>query len=210
MKELEPISCIGLTLKCLGEGFKAAGQEKTWEKIFAKLAVNNNFYGTDLQTMLRDLGWKTMYWNPDPSQNATWDAEDIRLNPLKQVPSKPKKIWMAVWGGHTLRYADVQKIGKYYGIPIDDKSTLVGFKRTQPAAFKAHPFFVGTAHAGYHVFPGRHGQIIEAHSMRELNAFDNLEVSEFNPLGTGGGPRWTKSEKYRSGVIAVPPTRTGI
>jgi hypothetical protein len=35
-------------------------------------------------------------------------------------------------------------------------------------------------------------------------ARDNIEVSAFNPLATGGGPRWTRSEKYRSGLIAVP------
>ena len=40
--------------------------------------------------------------------------------------------------------------------------------------------------------------------MREMIARDNIEVSQFNPLATGGGPRWTASERYRSGVIAVP------
>ncbi|MES2964953.1 MAG: hypothetical protein V4760_13770 [Bdellovibrionota bacterium] len=201
VKELEPISCIGLTVKCLGDGFAAAGQSQTWAKIHAKLAVNNNFYGTDLQTMLRDLGWTSMYWNPDPSQNAKWDEEDKRLNPLK-----PGKVWNPVWGGHAYRMALVKRKSDYYGIRIDDQMTLVDFKKTMPQAFKQHPFFVGTAHAGYHVFPGRHGEIIEAHSMRALNAFDNLEVSNFNPLATGGGPKWTSSEKYRSGVIVVPPT----
>jgi hypothetical protein len=63
---------------------------------------------------------------------------------------------------------------------------------------------VGIAHAGYHVFPGRKGDVIEAHSMRNIAARDNIEFSEFNPLATGGGPRWTNSEKYRSGLIVVP------
>ena len=42
-------------------------------------------------------------------------------------------------------------------------------------------------------------------SARELTSIDNLEDSLFNPLEKGGGPRWTISEKYRSGLIAVPP-----
>lgn len=199
--ELEPISCIGLTLRCLGQGFEAAGMDSTWRKIHAKLAEGQKFYGTDLQKMLRELGWKVLYWNPDPAQNAAWDAEDRQLNPLK-----PGAVWNPVWGGHAYRLAMLQRDGTYYGVAVDDAVTLVGYKTTIPESFRRAPFFVGTAHAGYHVFPGQFGQIIEAHSMRNLDAFDNLEISPFNPLAPGGGPRWTRTEKYRSGLIAVPPT----
>lgn len=200
--ELEGISCIGLTLRCLGEGFEAAGMESTWQKIYDRLAIDQKFYGTDLQSMLRELGWKVQYWNPDPSKNAKWDDEDKALNPLK-----PGKDWNPVWGGHAYRYLMVMRKGEYYGVRVDDATSLVGFGDKAPPALKSAPFFVGTAHAGYHVFPGFNGRVIEAHSMRNLNAFDNLEVSMFNPLGTGGGPRWTRIEKYRSGLIVVPPTR---
>ncbi len=81
--ELKPISCIGLTVRCLGEGFAAAGQSATWSKIYAELRVDNKLYGTDLQKMLHQLGWKTLYWNPDPTQNAKWDLEDQTLSPLQ-------------------------------------------------------------------------------------------------------------------------------
>ncbi|CAN5724706.1 hypothetical protein BH20VER1_BH20VER1_25590 [soil metagenome] len=74
-----------------------------------------------------------------------------------------------------------------------------------PAAFRSAPFFVGTAHTGYHVFPGFEGSIIDAHSTRALTSVNNLEKSQFNPLASGGGPRWTPTEKYRSGLIATPP-----
>ena len=63
---------------------------------------------------------------------------------------------------------------------------------------------MGFAHIGYHVFLGFHGRVIEAHSVRDLFAMDNMENTEFNPLA-GGGPKSTKSEIYRSGLIAVPP-----
>ena len=53
-------------------------------------------------------------------------------------------------------------------------------------------------------FPGLAGKVVEAHSMRTMIAKDNIEVAPFNPLATGGAPRWTSSEKYRSGLIAVP------
>lgn len=202
--ELTPTSCVGLTMTCLEKGFAAAGQQSTWNKIYAQLKVENKFYGTDLQVMLRGLGWKIVYWNPDPRQNAAWDAEDQALNPLK-----PGKTWNPVWGGHAYNYAQVTRKSIYsgYSIPVDDAQTLVGYGTKLPESFKQIPFFVGTAHSGYHVFPGFFGTVIEAHSMRELNSFDNLETAPFNPLAPGGGPRWTRIEKYRSGIVAVPPKR---
>jgi hypothetical protein len=198
--ELVPTSCVGLTMKCLSEGFAATGTKATWDKIYKELAVGQKFDGTDLQRMLQQLGWKVLYWNPDPTSNARWDAEDLALNPLK-----PGAVWNPVWGGHAYRYNQVLKKGTYYDVKVDDAKTLVGFKDAQPLAFKKAPFFIGTAHAGYHVFPGSFGTIIEAHSMRNLNSIDNLETSPFNPLATGGGPRWTKTERYRSGIMAIPP-----
>jgi hypothetical protein len=180
-------------------GFNATGMSNTWKKINTQLKIDQKFYGTDLQIMLQQLGWKIYYWNPDPSKNAEWDAQDQALNPLK-----PGRKWMPVWGGHALRYASVKNKGIYYDARVDNSTKLVGFKKTQPSSFASVPIFVGIAHAGYHVFPGRRGDVIEAHSMRQMIAKDNIEVAPFNPLGKGGAPRWTNSEKYRSGLIAVP------
>jgi len=192
-------ACILLAMQAMERGFNATGMPNTWKKIHGQLKIGQKFYGTDLQIMLQQLGWKIYYWNPDPSKNALWDADDQKLNPLK-----PGRKWMPVWGGHALRYASVKNKGTYYDANVDNSTALVGFKKTQPAAFRNVPIFVGIAHAGYHVFPGRRGDVIEAHSMRKMNAADNIEVAPFNPLGTGGAPRWTNSEKYRSGLIAVP------
>lgn len=211
--ELEATSCIGLATDCLGEGFEKAGMAETWSKIFKWLGRKGPdgsplFYGTDLQKALVDLGWKSLYWNPDISQNEIWDVMEKDLNPLQEG-----KVWNPVWGGHVLRWLEVQRKKKYYEIPIQDIRTLVNFGISQPAEFKRVPFFLGTAHSGYHVFPGFNGKVIEAHSMRELNSRENLEVGEFNPLnqpqngivGGSGAPRWTRTEHYRSGVMVVPP-----
>jgi hypothetical protein len=192
-------ACILLAMQALERGFAAAGTPNTWRKIVNVLKIDQKFYGTDLQIMLQQLGWKLYYWNPDPSQNAAWDAEDQQL-----VPLRAGRRWMPVWGGHALRYASVQNNDTYYDAKVDNKTKLVGFKSMQPAAFRTVKFFVGIAHAGYHVFPGRDGDVVEAHSMRDLSARDNIEVAPFNPLKSGGAPRWTRTEKYRSGVIAVP------
>ena len=192
-------ACVVLAMQACERGFNVTGMPNTWKKINTQLRIDEKLYGTDLQIMLQQLGWKLYYWNPDPSQNAAWDAEDQRINPLKAG-----RKWMPVWGGHALRYSSAVNKGAYFDAKIDNAATLVGFKKAQPAAFKTVPFFVGIAHAGYHVFPGRRGDVVEAHSMREMTAKDNIEVAQFNPLNTGGAPRWTNSEKYRSGVIAVP------
>ena len=196
--QLEGISCVGLAMKCLKQGFTSIGLATTWDKI--EKVLGKDKLGTVLQKNLIALGWKSYYWNPDPSMNEIWDAEDRRLNPLK-----PGKEWMSVWGGHAPRYEHAKK-GFYYerSLLVHDAVSLVGYKDVQPAFFKQIPFFVGIAHAGYHVFPGRNGQVIEAHSKRDLDAFDNLEYSEFNPLKVGGGPRWTPTELYRSGVVVTP------
>lgn len=197
-QQLKGTACITLTLQCLEKGFQAAGQDQLFKKIDQALKPND-YLGTELQSILQMLGWRIYYWNPDPSQNAIWDAEDRRLNPLKDG-----KKWMSVWGGHSAHYNSVQKGSSYYGIEVDNKSALVGFKNQAPTFIKSVPFFIGTAHVGYHVFPGFYGQVIEAHSTRHISARDNLETAEFNPLN-GGGPKWTKTEKYRSGIIAIPP-----
>jgi hypothetical protein len=192
-------ACILLAMQACEHGFSATGMANTWKKINTQLRIDDKLYGTDLQIMLQQLGWKLYYWNPDPSRNAEWDAEDQTINPLKAG-----RKWMPVWGGHALRHASAINKASYYDASVDDVIKLVGFRETPPAAFRNVPVFVGIAHAGYHVFPGRRGDVIEAHSMRQMIAKDNIEIAPFNPLAKGGAPRWTSSEKYRSGIIAVP------
>lgn len=200
--ELEPTACISMALKCLKQGFVAAGTGATYDKIHAYLMIDQKVYGTDLQIMLQQLGWKILYFNPDPKMNTAWDEEDKRI-----FPAPAGKNYNPAWGSHAYNYASVIKKGIYYHTKVDDAKTLVGFGTAVPAAFTKLPFFVGIAHSGYHVFPGYQGRVIEAHSTRSLDSFANLEVSMFNPIHPDGGPRWTKVEHYRSGLIAVPPAK---
>lgn len=190
--QLKPTSCIGLNLEALGAGFNAPGDPElaaAWRKIQV-FARANALDGCALLHALQKLGWRILYWNPSPADNERWDREDgTRLSR----------------GWHAYRFLTVMKYGTYYFNKVDDKSLLVGFGTTVPAEFRNVPFFVGVAHTGYHVFPGFAGDIIEAHSTRRLDSIDNLEKSAFNPLKTGGGPRWTTTEKYRSGLVGIPP-----
>ncbi len=104
-------------------------------------------------------------------------------------------------GRHSTWYSGVVSSSRYYGVYVDDRTTLVGFGTDVPSRFKSVPFFVGTAHAGYHVFPGMRGRVIEGHSMRAITDYYTIESAEFNPIKKGGAP----AGEYRSGLIAVPP-----
>jgi len=190
--QLQPTSCVGLSLQGLGAGVRAAGDpvlDGAWRKIQAFTRANDQD-GSAMIHALQKLGWRVHFWNPAPQDNARWDAEE------RNWPSK---------GWHAYRYGTVMNRGNYYYNRVDDKSLLVGFGTRVPAAFRSAPFFVAVAHTGYHVFLGFDGEVIEAHSTRLLSSVNNLERSPFNPLGPGGAPRWTPREKYRSGLIALPP-----
>lgn len=190
--QLQPTSCIGLSLNALSAGFRSPGDanlESALQKIL-RFARANALDGSAVLLALQKLGWRVCFWNPSPQDNAAWDAEE--------------RNW-ASKGWHAFRYSTVNNRGNYYFNKVDDKSLLVGFGTNVPGAFRSAPFFIGVAHTGYHVFPGFEGGIIEAHSTRLLSSVNNLEKSPFNPLGNGGGPRWTPTEKYRSGLIALPP-----
>lgn len=190
------ISCVDLALTCLREGFEEAGLMDQWRKVRSFVPDK---IGNRLQHALQALGWKILYWNPDPSKNADWDLDDRTV-----APNNP----LNVWGNHAIHYNSVMRRNRYLYNYVDDKTSLVGFRTEAPEIMEDIAFAVGTAHAGYHVFPVSYGDAIEAHSTRSLFSKDNLEYSPFNPLANGGGPRWTRTEKYRSGLIAVPPAQT--
>ena len=190
--QLQPTSCIGLSLDALGAGFRAprdARLENAWKKIHAYTKAND-LDGSALLDALQKLGWEIVYWNPSPENNAKWDLED--------GDRKSK-------GSHAYWYSRVMNHGTYYWNKVDDKSLLVGFGTKVPNEFRRVDFFVGVAHAGYHVFPGFVGDVIEAHSTRQLDSIDNLEQNPFNPLAKGGAPRWTQTDRYRSGIVGIPP-----
>lgn len=214
LNELEGTSCIGLTRKCLLQAVNATESpvlKQAWARVDRNL-VQHQLSGMILIEHLQKFGWKVLYWNPAPQNNKKWDAEEPRLIAGKPVSwnsgvlnAAGQFTYHPSWGMHEARYQSVIRNNLYYNIRVDDKTTLVGFGTRQPEVFRQVPFFVATAHAGYHMFPGFDGQVIEAHSMRRLDSFDNMEVGEFNPLALGGSPKWTNIEKYRSGLVAIPP-----
>lgn len=189
LSQMEPISCVELALNCLGEGFKSAGQADLWARLRA-FTIQHDVDGTALQHGLQQLGWKILYWNPDVRMNREWDYNERRHN-----PSNSDRFW-----GYHEEYWRSARSGSYLYNRVDDVRQLVNFGESVPAFLKPIPFFVGTAHGGYHVFPGTFGQVVEAHSTRRITDPKSLESEPFNPLAgeapTGG--------MYHSGLIAVP------
>lgn len=191
LSEITGTSCVGLTLKCLERGFKAANQEETFKKL-KKFVFANDVDGTALQYGLSRLGWKTLYWNPDPSKNSTWDFQEKMYDPFN---------FKHIRGFHQDNYYSAINKKRYYMNNVDDVTSLVGFDNSEPAILKSVPFFIGTAHMGYHVFPGAYGIVIEGHSSRAITDESTIESAPFNPLDSNGAPKG----RYRSGMISVPP-----
>ncbi len=191
LSEIKATSCVGLALKCLEKGFNVTNQQDVYKKL--KLFVTaNGVDGSSLQHGLQKLGWKNLYWNPNPSKNKTWDLQEKLADP------RNKKHFR---GFHEDNFIAVTNKNRYYLNLIDDKKSLVDFGNTEPAILRNIPFFIGTAHMGYHVFPGSYGDVIEAHSTRAITDKNTVESAPFNPLDDQGAP----SGRYRSGVITFPP-----
>lgn len=191
LDQMSPTSCIGIALKCLKKGFNDAGQSAVWDRIAAYTRLNGED-GTALQNGLQGLGWKILYWNPITRVNELLDRREKEKDPDNHLH---------MWGYHAYRTYTVKNFGMYLYNKVDDGTTLVDFEDRVPTSFLRVPFYIGTAHGGYHVFPGHYGWVIEGHSMRSIDDPNTIEDSEFNPNKIGGGPHG----QYFSGIIAVPP-----
>ena len=158
----------------------------TWKKV-DRFTVANGVGGTAMQFALQKLGWRVLYWNPTSSESVMrrWDDDDFARNgenasgtnvvtwQSERTNSRGQHIYNPVWGSHLYRFKTVMNRDKYYLNPVDDKRSLVGFGDSEPRVLARVPFFVGIAHAGYHVFPGSYGTVIEAHSTRDIRSIDN-------------------------------------
>ncbi len=219
----KPMSCIGLTRKCLAEGFDSVDNsiiKNIWNKIDSNLK-DSDMGGMNLIKNLQKLGWKVLYWNPDPSQNSEWDQLNVKnwvtpeyLPRMKVVnfdtgapiPNKPGQYYYySAWGMHESHYKNIMNKNRYFDVRVDDKNLLVNTKNVTPLVLQKAPYYIGTAHVGYHVFSGYNGQIYEGHSERSLTGGTNLEHGYYNPATKGGSPKSTLYEQYRSGIIVVPP-----
>jgi hypothetical protein len=190
---LQPTSCIGLTNKCLREGFEEAGQGELWKKLHAYVKANG-VAGDALLDGLQKLGWKIYFWAPDASRLPQFDLEE-----RQNYPGNPR----GAWGQHVQSYAAVTARSRYFRNTVDDVTSLVNFGATTPDLIRRAPLFVGIAHLGYHVFTGSRGQIVEGHSARPLSDNNTVETDAFNPLAENGGPH---GGPYRSGIVALPPS----
>jgi len=204
MAKLKPVSCVNMTLDCLGIGFKSARQEHLWKKIKA-FTLANDQDGSSLQLGLQRLGWKVLYWNPDTTKAAEWDQEERARDKKIRQGNEPENQFR-FFGWHAERLRGVRKKMHYYFNPVDDATSLTDYGTTVPAKFTRVPFFVGNVHTGFHIFPGKFGYVIEAHNRSRPTNRRTIEAGNFDPSHPrephpNGGAYGT----YRSGLIAVPP-----
>ena len=191
LSEMKTTSCIGYITKCMGKAFAKSGQQSTWSKIYKYLG-QNDYDASTLFESLQKLGWKIYYWNPDISKTADWDKRDKEMRPTNRG---------YFWGYHKMYLSSVQKNKKYYFNKVDDIFTLTNFGSTTPQFLKDKKFYMLIAHLGFHVTAGSHGNVIEAHAVRQITDPRTVEKSEFNPL-KGLGP---SEGAYRSGIFILPP-----
>lgn len=188
--QLQSMSCVGYVMKCLNKGFTAAGQQDLWLRI-KKYTQDNGVSGLALQDALQKLGWKVLFWLPDERRNEVrriYEEREDRHNTYR------------FWGYHAERLAQVRNHKMYLDNHVDDGTTLVNFGPHTPAFLMGVPFFVGTAHGGYHVFQGAKGYVLEEHAMVEITDPKSVDKSLFNPMESGGP---TEGMLF-SGLIAVP------
>ncbi|MEM7600575.1 MAG: hypothetical protein AAF357_04075, partial [Verrucomicrobiota bacterium] len=178
-------SCVGFVLECLETGFfsiEGADRENAialWEKIDNFVRNDWKSDGNALVYALSLLGWKIYYWNPNTSREPLKNESDFN--------------------------EAMQKSEYHGGITIGDNTSLVNFGRNPGDRFEKFPFYVGSAHEGYHVFSGYGGKVTEAHSgLIEPFVKDQertVETGSFNPFVEKGSPR----SQLFSGLLAVPP-----
>lgn len=211
LDEIKPISCVNMTLDCLERSFKKTGQMSAWVKVKDFTAANNQ-YGNALQFALQKLGWKILYWNPDTSKVAEWDHQERERDKKIREGDEPENQF-GFYGWHADRLRQVREKKQYYFNPVDDGTSLVDFGASPPRKFLQLPFFVGTAHTGFHVFPGYKGIVVEGHNRARITDRRTVESAPFDPLGQipteNGKPRFSPNGGlygvYRSGLIAAPP-----
>lgn len=176
-----PVSCVGVALKCLEKGFVESDLEEIWTKVH-KFRCANRTRGIAVQHALRQLGWKTLYWNNG----------DLPKNNLKEV------------GNNDYSYGILN-------LAVDDENGFPNTKTTVPQSLKSIPFGFGTAEDGYHVFiasTDSNGQFVtiegsvgnEPVKLADVESEAPSGAFYQNPIGKLG-----VMNDYTDGIIAIPP-----
>jgi hypothetical protein len=173
--------CTDYVLKVLGNTFRAQGQGTAWNSVYtaAQAGSGEKFKGIELlKALQQQLGWKAVFWGPDPR------------NPADSLSEHPDA------------YRKVRETGTYYGVTVDTDKSVVEYRRTNPAQpvktaqlekLRKVPFGVIAAKGGYHMTVLINGIVYEAH-WEALPTDPN--VIQATPLDTW--PDW------QSGVIVMP------
>jgi len=194
-----PIHCTNFITRVLAFAYAQIGEEKFARRIGAQTD------GKDIAQILCGDGhkWTPWYWNPD-------------VNHPSGGPDKDKYL------ENTLRYIELTRNGKYYGVPIQPAQWAINFRPRKKGTkefrvvdnYKSSgiiteetpvdrqkfnelikfPFAVGICFSGWHLFLLHRKYIYEAH-WRETTPRDVVDTTRFYDFA------W----KWGSGMVLVPP-----
>jgi hypothetical protein len=175
-EKMIPVSCVGVALKCLEQGFVKSGLGDIWTKIH-KFRCANQSRGSAIQYALWKLGWKTVYWN----------SGDQEVGNLKFKSGLPTYGLLDV----PVDFPDTSKT-----VPTELKSIQFGFGAAEDGF---HVFIATTNGDGEFVtIEGSRGAgpvLVE-----DVVSGEAYAAYYQNPPGTSG-----VMADYVDGIIAIPP-----
>jgi hypothetical protein len=177
--------CTILVLDVLEQAFTAQGKAADWKKAKAKALElaktrGGGISGIDIQqALVSELGWKGIFWAPDPSFHYTSEADKSE---------------------HAVAYKKARESGTYYGLPVEQ--SVVNYapregsgttkETSQLQNLQAIPFGVLSARGARHMALIVRGTVYEVH-WNETS--DKPNVIEGTVL-----EKWA----WLSGAIVVP------
>lgn len=179
-EKMIPVSCVGVALKCLEDGFVKSGLGDIWTKIH-KFRCANQSRGSAIQHALWKLGWETVYWNNGEQETGrlkvssgkyTYGILDVNVDFPEEFPDTSKPV------------------------PSGLDNVQFGFGAAEDGF---HVFIATTNDAGEFVtIEGSRGAgpvLVE-----DIASGESYAAYYQNPPGTSG-----VMTNYTDGIIAVPP-----
>lgn len=172
--------CTTYVIEVLRSAFQAKGQGAAFEQALAHAlrASGGQLKGIELLKALEAIGWKGVFWSPDPKNPHDGDNE------------------------HSFAYSVASKKGTYYGAQVDPGRAVVDYNPTDEAKtakktgnlekLQRLPLGVIAARGGMHMALIINGQVYEVHWDRPP---DDKDVIQATPL-----EEWA----WQSGIIVAP------
>ncbi len=209
--------CTEIVFEVLRKTFAQQGKSADWAKVEAKYRANikargggGKGSGLDLQAALQsELGWKGIYWAPDPSfAYKGSEAPQDQRHLSGRVKGDEADYGAGLAKSKGTYYKDFGKKG-YPGVSIHQRVTGYGPEkgsttvadRTGLNKLKKLPFGVMSAHGGHHMTLITSGKVTEVHWRSPATSPDVITQEDLETwaIGPSSGIRY-----FASGAIVAP------